>query len=138
MATTIEGAIYEKLAGDTVLTAMLSGGTASPSVYSDQAPQGATEPYVVYSLASEADSYTLASRSWENGVYLVKAVDKSNSTTRAGSIAARIDAVLTDGALSISGRSHLSTRRTERVRYPETVSGVVYQHAGGYFRVYVS
>lgn len=130
-------ALYGKLAADTTLTAMLSGGTASPAIFRDPAPQGATAPFVVFSFASEVDDYTLGGRAFEDAIYTVKAIDKAPSAARAGTIAARIDAVLTDGTLSVSGHTHLYTRRQSSIEYPEIDQGDRYWHSGGQFRIVV-
>lgn len=129
-------AIFNKLKGDATLTGLLANGTAS--IYQSVAPQEADPPYVVFNQQAETDAYTLSQRSWENSIYLVKAVTQGTSPAAAGTIAERIDTVLTDGALSVSGHTHMYTRRTATVDYPEVDRGVTYRHAGGLFRIYVS
>lgn len=133
-------ALYGKLAGDTTLNNLL--GTPadgySKSIYYQRAPSGADFPYVVFSKAAGTPRYTLGSRAYDNDVWLVKAVDRSDDTADTAdpvdNIAARLDALLTDGTLSISGRTQLFLRRESDVEYPEVVDGTLYRHAGAYYR----
>jgi hypothetical protein len=46
-----------------------------------------------------------------------------------------LDALLTDGVISISARTQLYLRRESDVDYGEVVDGVAYRHAGSLFRL---
>ena len=53
-------------------------------------------------------------------------------------IASRLNALLTDGALSISGKTQLYLRReSDLPSYSETVDGQRYIHAGALFRLVI-
>lgn len=80
-------------------------------------------------------SYALTARLMDNDIYLVKAIDRSDTADVADNIASRLDALLTDGAISISGRTQLYLRRESDVDYSEVVDGVTYRHAGSLFRL---
>lgn len=99
------------------------------------APQSASFAYVTFSKSSGTPAYALAARTMDNDMWLVKGVDRSDTADPVDNIASRLDALLTDGSLSISGRTHLYLRRESDVDYSEEVDGVVYRHAGSLFRL---
>ena len=137
MSVAVRRAIYGKMSGDSTLTAML--GTAAPgytkSIYYQQAPEKAGFPYVIFSKQSSVPRYALASKMMDNDLWLIKAVDRSDTADTADNIASRLDALLTDASLSISGKTQLYLRRESDVDYPENADGVVYHHAGSLFRL---
>lgn len=126
----IRRALYAKLTGDATLAALI--GTR---VYDGIAPQSATYPLVVLQHQAGVDAYTFAGRAFEDHVWLVRAVDKAGSADTADDIAARIDDVLTDGALAITGRRQLYLKRETTVRYPEVDGDITYRHSGATFRL---
>lgn len=143
MSVAIRRAIYGKLAGDTTLTNQL--GTAAPgyakSIYYQKAPAKATYPYVVFSKQAGTPRYAIGAKAYDNEVWLIKAVDRDNPSIGketadiADAIATRLDELLTDSTLSISGKTQLLLRRQSDVDYPETTDGVTYRHAGAQFRL---
>lgn len=134
MTNAVCAALFAKLTADSTLVAMLAGTAA---VYQGQAPQGAQLPYVVFNQQAETDSYTLADRAFEDYVFLVKGVTKATSPVGAGAISGRIDEVLTDAALSVSGQDQMYLRREQQIKYPEVDQGDRYWHSGGLFRIVV-
>lgn len=137
MSVPIRRALYGKMAGDTTLTALLATPPAgySKSIYYQQAPEGATYPYVIFNKQAGTPRYALGDRIHDNEIWLIKAVDRSDTADTADAIASRLDALLTDGTLSISGNTQLYLRRESDVDYPETVDGALYRHAGSNFRL---
>lgn len=137
MSVAVRRAIYGKLSGDTTLTNLL--GTAAPgytkSIYYQQAPEKAGFPYVVFSKQSSTPRYALGGRLYDNDLWLIKAVDRRDTADGADAISSRLDALLTDASLSISGKTQLYLRRESDVDYPENSDGVVYHHAGSLFRL---
>lgn len=131
----VEAALFSKLSADSTLTTLL-GGTA----IFEQVPQGNTFPAVVFFETSGVDEYALAARVATSRLFTVKAVTErpadSPSSKTADAIAARIDAVLTDADLTISGATHLSTRRESTIKYRENTAGKVYHHVGGLYRIW--
>jgi hypothetical protein len=132
----VEAALYSKLTGDGTLVGLLAAGTASVHAY--RAPENSVSPLVVFSEQADTPGYTFRARAWENLLYLVKGVVEEYSMKTAGQIAERLDALLSDGTLSISGRSLLYLRRETGVRYSEQSDGKTYYHAGGVFRVWTT
>lgn len=137
MSVAVRRALYGKLSGDTTLTAMLANPASgySKAIYYEVAPQGAAFPYVIFSKQSGTPSYALTARNFDNDIWLIKAVDRSDSADVADNIASRLDALLTDGTVSISGRTQCYLRRESDVDYSETVDGTTYRHAGSLFRL---
>jgi hypothetical protein len=128
----IDAAVYSALSSDSTLTTLL-GGTA---IYPGKAPQGTDFPYVVYQKLAGTKTFTMAAKAWDEPVYAVKAVDDNG--TRAGSVAARIETVLTDAALSVSGRTTMYCRPETDVDYPEINQGKTTWHRGHTYRLFVS
>jgi hypothetical protein len=83
-------AIYSRLAG-TALSSLLSGGTASPSVYFEQGPDNVTLPYVIWLLPSEVDQNQTPHRLKE---VIVRAYAVAGAPAQAGTIDATIDTLL--------------------------------------------
>lgn len=140
ISVVVRRAIYGKLAGDVTLTAML--GTPAPGyskpIYYERAPQGSDFAYVIFTKQSGTPSYALSARTYDNEMWLIKAVDRSDSADAADNISSRLDALLTDGTISISGRSELYLRRESDVDYSEVIDGQTYRHAGSLFRLIYS
>lgn len=131
----VDKGLYAALTGDSTLTGLLSGTAA---IYQGRAPDGAQTPYIVYSKVTGRPSFTFTQKAWDEPLYAVKAVDERNSAARAGTIAARIETVLTDAALSVSGRTTLYCRPETDIDYPEVDQGRVTWHRGHTYRVFVS
>lgn len=130
-----ESGLYAALAASTALTSLLSGGTASPSIYNTQAPQGAAPPYVVFNQQSGNTVYTLTGVAYDDVEYQVQAITTGPSMASASAIQAAFDAVLNDGTVAASGYGVMYLRRRARVSYAETVDGQRYNHRGHVYRV---
>jgi hypothetical protein len=133
-ANDIKAALYAKLTGDATLSGLLSAGDA---VYDGIAPIESNFPYVIVQKMDGRPQYTFSQRAFDTHVFLVKGVTKGATARRAGEIAARIDALLTDGALTISGGSLLYCRREQDVDYPDHDGGDVFRHCGATYKLYV-
>src|SRR5690242_13267232 len=136
LETTIaETWIFQQLAGDSTLAALI-GGATHPRIYSDQAPQGAAYPYVAIAMLSDRSVLTQNGiRVMENIVYIVKAVEKTASYADITSIANRLDALLHKQSGTVTGGLVLSCTRENIIRFPETKNGVEYRHLGPQVRI---
>lgn len=144
MATTpVRRAIYGKLSGDTTLSNML--GPAAPGytkgIYTDVAPPGSGFPFVVFFKQSGTPTYTMAGSAgkFESDIWTIKGV-ATNSTSLSGAdaaeaIQARIDTLLTDQTLTISGSSLMLLKRISDVEYSETPEDITFYHRGSLFRL---
>lgn len=134
-SSAIDAALVAKLVNDGALMALMSDG-----VFFDEAKQGATK-FVIVSLLQEADEGRFNGRAYEDALYLVKAVELGMSGTNAKAAAARIDALLEDVSLSITGYAWMTTHREARVRMVEVDEvdpSIRWQHRGGHYRVEAS
>ena len=175
MSVALRRAIYGKLAGDSVLTALLS--TSKPpgrnkNIFHSFAPDGGGTPYVIFSKSAGTPVYTMEPRhpatwgtatvvsqaAYDNELWLVKGVahdgpeiTAEDPMNAADTIAARVDWLLTNGTLDISGASSppagtatvfsndaLFLRRESDVEYAETSDGEVYYHSGALYRLIYS
>lgn len=131
----VETALIAKLSGDATLASLMPNG-----VHIDVAPNGSTK-FVIVSLVVESDEPMMGGRAYEDATYLIKAVDQSTSPATVKAAAARIDALLDNQPLTVTGYSHMKTRRDERVRYTEVDDqnpDTRWQHSGGRYQVMVS
>lgn len=131
----IDAALSAKLLADPTLMGICSDG-----VYFDEASQGLTK-FVIISLVLALDTPMFGARAFEDATYLVKAVTLNNSGADVKTAAARIDALLDNQPLSVSGYSHMVTRRVERIRLTEVDdmdNSIRWQHRGGRYEIVVS
>jgi Protein of unknown function (DUF3168) len=135
-STEIEIALIARLSGDAALTALLPDG-----VYVNQAKQGKTR-FTLVSLVIASDAGQFAAvgqrRATEDCLYLVKAVTLDQSRARAGDAAARIDALLEDQPLTITGYTCARIAREERIDETEVDdldASIRWQHRGGRYRL---
>lgn len=134
----IDAAVITKLRGDSTLATLMPDG-----VFFDVAKPGATRSVVVSQVIHE-DEYSLRAKAFEKVLYFVRAVakgtDGSASASNVKAAAARIDALLHDVTLTITGYRHMQTLRIERVRYTEVDedTGERWQHRGGRYEVWAA
>lgn len=131
----IDQALVMKLGADPSLLALMPNG-----VYWDQAPPNLTR-FVIVSLIDATDVPQFGGRAFEDVLYLVKAVSRSDLNADMKAAAARIDALLDYGTLTVPGYSLMSLRRTERIRVTEVDDvdqAIRWFHRGGQYRVMVS
>jgi hypothetical protein len=131
----VDNAVIAKLGADaTLLSYMVNG------VFWEEAPEGSTK-FVLVSLVDEHDAPMFGARAFEDALYLVKAVAKGTSGIDVKAAAARIDVLLDNSSLTVSGYSLMNMRRDSRVRYTEVDdidASIRWQHRGGRYQVVVS
>lgn len=131
-------ALYSKLSG-TALTSLLSGGTASPSVFFEQAPDNMTLPYVVWSLPSEYDNNMIPHRMKD---IIVRAYGVAAAPAQAGTIDAAIDGLLHGGTLTLGTASGYTQLRLQRENGYQLITtseaGVRYYTTGADYRVNIT
>lgn len=143
MSVAIRRGIYGKLAGDTTLNNLLGAPAPgySKSIYYEVAPEGADFPYVIFSKSSGIPTYSMTGGTADPNteVWMAKGVDRATATQNTADpvdgISTRLDALLTDATLSISGRTLMWLRRESDIDYSEVVDGVTYRHSGADFRL---
>lgn len=115
----------------------LFGGTVR--VYQSPLPQGVTFPVIELAHAGALDNQGVGTdRLLVTDNWLVKVVDRTTDVLPAGTIWARVDAVLHGaGGTAAFGRVYAASRQTA-TQYAEAVDGNVYQHVGGTFRLWTT
>jgi hypothetical protein len=126
-------ALVEKLAADAALTALLPDG-----VWRHVAPSQAKR-FAIVSLIDGEDVGEFGGRAYENDLYLVEA--RVLSTIAGGNVyaaAARIEALLEDGTLTVAGYRLMTMYREAPIELTEVdgVDATIQWHrAGGHYRV---
>lgn len=131
----VDQALFARLNGDAALMAAMAGG-----VHFDVGPKGGTAFVLVSQLAHE-EAEMAQGTSWEQFLYLVKAVTKAPTGTTASTAAQRIQTLLHGQTLTASGYTTMKVDRLERVRYTEVDDvdqDTRWHHRGGHYVVLVS
>lgn len=131
----VDAALSAKLLADATLAALMPDG-----VWFDAAKKGATK-FVIISLINEDDEQMFNGRAFEDALYLVKAVALETTGANVKAAAARIDALLDGGTLTVAGYSLMRMQRMNRVRITEvdeTNADIRWQHRGGHYALQVS
>jgi len=131
----IDNALQMKLANDATLLALCPNG-----VYVDEAPAGSTR-FVIVSLVEEADAGMFGGRAFEDGLYQVEAQMLSTAGGNIKAAAARIDALLEQGTLTVAGYSTMALYRESRIRLTEVDAvdtAIRWYRRGGNYRVMMS
>lgn len=134
----ITNALIAMLGSDaTLLTYCPSG------AYYDEAPPGATR-FVIVTLLDASDEAVFGGRAYEDHLYLVKAVMRSDANGNIKAAAARIDAMLDDrpvgvgSPLGVVGFTYMASFRERPIRYTEVDgddAALLWHHRGGEYRV---
>jgi hypothetical protein len=125
-------AIYSKLSA-TALTSLLAGGTASPSVYFEQAPDNSPLPYVVFLYPSELDENLTPHRMKD---IVLRVYGVAAAPAQAGTIDAAIDGLLHGATLTVTGWTNIWLRRENGYQLISTSeSGIRYYTSGADYRV---
>lgn len=133
----IDAALVAKLAGDATLAALMQSGAF---VFMDEAPMG-SQKFVIVSLVDEADVGKFGGRSHEDALFLVEARMLSTAGGNIKTAAARIDALLEGGSLTVAGYSLMTLHRESRTRFidvDEVDASIRWYRRGGQYRVVMS
>lgn len=131
----VENAIIALLGADATLLSYCPNG-----VYYDEAPPGA-QRFVIVSMVDEHDVAMFGGRAFEDGLYMVKAVMLSTAGGNIKAAAARIDALLEQQTLTVSGFGPTTMRRDSRIRdteVDEMDASIRWFHRGGRYSIVVS
>lgn len=128
--------IYQKLHGDTAIVALVA-----TRIYEDgQQPEGATYPYIVFSIIPRPDTPGLGSvRLLTNPIYQIKLVTKGKPDEDANEVSAIIRRLFqvpsneTYSGFSFTSRCRWPIRMPERGRN----SSEFFMHLGGQFQFHI-
>jgi hypothetical protein len=134
----VGNALIGKLGADAPLLALMPNG-----VYrQNRAPAGSTRLVEIAFVPSSHDEPMFGGRAWEDLTFIVKAVERvrrDGGVSRVGDAAARIDALLEHGRLTLAGYGVMVMRRTEYLEDTELDgTDYVWEHCGGYYQVMVA
>lgn len=125
----IRAALWTLLDADPQLSALATG------IHHRVAPQDAAPPFVTFDKVSSTPIWSMAGAPIDNELWQVKGVSRGGDAQEAEAIAQRIDTLLTDAPLVVTGRDHLYLRRDSDVDYGEQDGAVTYHHSGGLYRL---
>lgn len=133
----LDVAIYEALKSAPAVLALLPNG--EDDIYGDAAKENAPFPYIVFeTVGPGTPRYSFKKREWEEFVIRVKAVTHGKSSKPAKTIAAAVDAVLSDGTFTIPGHTLMYSRKlTDSPPLTEPDGSNRYYHRGGDFEIWV-
>ncbi len=123
-------ALYEHMAADTALLALATGG-----IHHQEASQDARPPYVLFEQVAGARQWTYGGPAMKDLRWVFEGVCMDGDAGPAEDIAARLETVLTDAALSIDGAGLLYLRPVSDVEYPRRDGADRYYHSGAIYRV---
>lgn len=122
--------VYGKLMGDATLVGLVGG-----RVYADVAPESAEWPLVTFQpLAAPVTLANGGNKVLAQITYRIKAIGKGTSFAPIAAVADRFDVCLGQASGSYGGCFAQSILEAE-IYLPELVSGVLYRHLGGDYRI---
>lgn len=130
----VRTAIRNRLLSDSTLMALCATPT---SVFHRHAPQTGKVPLIIIDKRSGVRVWTFGGTPMAYETWMIKGVAFARTADRAEDIAARIEVVMNDAPLVISGRACLDSRLESEVDYPEQVGKETVQHCGGVYRIIV-
>ncbi len=128
-------AVWAKLNGDSVLTAMLPTTT---SIFHRRAPLDTAFPFIIFSKQSGMSTWSFQGPPIADQTWLFKGIDRASSSAKAEDIDKRIGVILTDPVMTLSDGSLLYMRRESDVDYEEgSDPDILIHHVGGIYRVMI-
>ncbi len=146
--TAVRRALYGKMSGDTTLNNLLATPPAgwNKSIWYNHAPDEAKYPFVLFNKQAGTPTYANAAKpAYETDIWLIEAVDgpdpgdatQTNTTADiAEAVSSRLNALLTDGSLSIAGGDAVMwLRRESDTDRQEITDGKTYVYSGSLYRL---
>jgi hypothetical protein len=140
-SSAIDTALITKLLTDAPLRALLPDGVFWDKASGSMLTGGHATRFVIVSFVDHHDVQMFGGRAYEDGLYLVKAVARSDSSGDAEAAAARIDEILDGGDLDIDGYGLMVMQRESRIRLTEEDPvdlSIEWYHRGGRYQVMAS
>ncbi len=126
----LRDALHDHVTADAALVALATGG-----VHHDEAPQGARPPYVLFTQVGGEPNWTFGGPAMKDLRWLFEGVCTDGDAGPAEDIAARLDAILNNAALTITGAGLLYLRQASMVDYLRRDGADRYYHSGAIYRV---
>jgi spore maturation protein CgeB len=126
-------ALYQKLTGTSAVTTKLATNT---SVFHGQAPPDAAYPFIIIGKQGKSRDRAFAkTTAFENEIWMVKAVDRNSTSNRAEEISEAVQAALTNGTLTVTGRTVEDIYPTGDVDFLEVDGDQTFRHHGTMYRI---
>lgn len=135
MSNVVRKGIYEKLAATGGVTSLLATTT---SIYHGQAPPDAAYPFIIFHKQSNVRTRVFSDIAFEAETWTVKAVDRNTTSNAAEAISEAVSTTLTNGTITVSGRTLQDLFPTGDLDYLETDGDQTYRHHGVLYRVVTS
>lgn len=131
MSTAVRQAIHTKLNAISGVSSVVGS-----RVFHGHAPEGTAFPLVVFN--KQAGTKTRAFRTpnaFNEESWLIKVIDRGDTSNTAEQVAEAIDAAFDGGSLSVSGKTVADLHHVSDVDYLEPVGDQTYRHHGSVFAV---
>lgn len=126
-------ALFDTLSGDETLTGMLA---APDAIYHDLAPADARPPYIVFQALPGSRQWAFQGGEIRWPLWLFQSIDRSESSSAAEDVDARVDALLSNATFTIEGFKLLDIRRlTDVPKPPSADEGEIVHSVGGIYRI---
>lgn len=126
MSIPVRKGIYSKLSAASAVTNLVG-----ERIYHEQAPEGATFPYIIFSKASGVKVRAFQTpEAFKRDVWLIKAVDRASSSTKADEVASAIDTTLDGSSITVEGKLNVDLYHVGDVEYVENDGDQQYRHCG--------
>lgn len=113
---------------------MLAAGATS--IFHDRAPQTARTPLIIIAKITGAPVFfAVGGEHSDEEFFDVRAITFERFVDKAETIAARIDTVLHDAPLSVTGRTLLKAWRTEDIQFLESIGKDRFHHVGASYQI---
>lgn len=131
MSLPVRKGLFDALAGSSSLKAIVG-----ERIYHEQAPEAAAFPYVIFSKSAGTKTRTLKTGGTvKQDVWLVKAIDRGTSSSKAEEAAETIDALLDEGTFTVSAKTVIDLHHIGDVEYVENSGDQQFRHAGATYAV---
>ena len=133
MSNAVRLGIYQKLSGTSSVTSKLA---TTGSIYHGQAPNDAAYPLIIFSkIAGTKTRAFQTPNAFNRETWMVKAIDRGTSSTRAEGIIEAVDAALDNGTITVSGKRLADLTHVSDVDYLEPDGDQLYRHHGASYAV---
>jgi len=137
-SSAIDQALLDLLLNDAALRALLPDGVFFEEAGASMLHGGHSTRFVRLSVVEAIDEPVFGRRAYEDVLYAVIAVELSTGVLNSRAAAARIDVLLEDGALTVTGYTPMVMCREARIRFVEVDDvdpAIRWSHRGGHYRV---
>ena len=131
----VDAGMFTALNADMGTASGSLGDLGATGVYRIVAPQTASLPFVLFNEQTGTSNWTMADVGYRSLLYQVKAIGSGHSGSVVAEMDARLDTVLNDQPLTLSGWTCKRIRRESDVEYIENDEGILYHHIGGLYRI---